>query len=181
MTPLRQTSPELDALVRLFYSHVDELGTFQEVTADNLDPVHRKLLDHEHHMTVTVEAHHGCPVELETLQVHNTATHYARKIRLLRRTDHQVVQFGIVRLSLDFLEADVRTQIESQQIPLGRILIEHNVLRDVRLLSHWRILPGKDLQSMFDIAGSQPCFGRTAFIYCNSVPAVELLEIVAPE
>ena len=85
-----------------------------------------------------------------------------------------------LRLNLTFLEEHVRQEIESETTPLGRILIEHDVLRDVRLLSLWRIEPGSDLVKMFGLDKPETCYGRTALIYCNGLPAVELLEIVTP-
>jgi hypothetical protein len=60
------------------------------------------------------------------------------------------------------------------------VLIEHNVLRNVRLLSLWEIQPGPELRNLFGLTGSETCYGRTALIYCDGVPAVELLEIVTP-
>ena len=72
--------------------------------------------------------------------------YYSRKILLLGEADHRVVQFGIVRLDFDFLDPVVRQEIESQRIPLGRVLIEHNVMREIELLSLWRIEPGSDLR-----------------------------------
>jgi chorismate-pyruvate lyase len=131
-------------------------------------------------MTVTVEAFHGCPVTVQVLQTLVTPTHYSRRILLRRESDDRVVQFGIVRLAIALLDEEVRREIESQSAPLGRILIEHNVLRDVRLLSLWRIAPGSELCGYFQIRGTDPCFGRTALIYCDGVPAVELLEILPP-
>ena len=85
-----------------------------------------------------------------------------------------------MRLNLSYLDPAVRREIESQQAPLGRVLIEHDVLRKVRLLSLWRLDPGPELCEWFQLTTPVTCFGRTALIYCNGVPAVELLEIVAP-
>ena len=180
MTPARHTTPELDALVKLFYADTGELGDFEEVSADQLPAVDRVLLDHDQHMTLTVEAQHGCPVDLRVLDTHITHTHYARKIVLTRQSDGATVQFGIARLNLDFLKPEVRAQIESQQAPLGRILIEHDVLRRVRLLSLWRIWPNAELIERLGLDSPTPCYGRTALIYCDTIPAVELLEIVRP-
>ena len=59
--------------------------------------------------------------------------------------------------------------------------IEHDILRHVRLLSLWQIQPAADLCNLLDLEIPTTCFGRTALIYCNGVPAVELLEIVTPE
>ena len=180
VTPTRRATPELRALANLFYLSLDELGEFSEVSAEELSEAPRQLLWHDQHMTVTVEAHHGCSIDVRVLNTHVTPTHYSRRILLTRHSDSKVVQFGIVRLSTGFLGAELREEIESQHTPLGRILIEHNVLRHVRPLSLWSIVPGPDLQDQFGLSNCETCHGRTALIYCNGLPAVELLEIVAP-
>jgi chorismate-pyruvate lyase len=179
MTPRRAT-PELDALLDLFYEKRNDLAEFQEVLESELPPEARRLLAHDQHMTVTVEAFHGCSVSVEVLQTHVTPTHYSRKIRLRRVSDQGIVLFGIVRLNLGVLSPDVRAEIESQRTPLGHILIQHNVLRTVRLLSLWRVTPLGELSQLMGLRNRQDCFGRTALIYCDGVPAVELLEIVTP-
>jgi hypothetical protein len=180
VTPTRQATPELKALANLFYLSLDELGSFQEVTETELPDAPRRLLWHDEHMTVTVEDFHNCSVDVRVLNTNATSSHYSRRILLTRQTDDRVVQFGIVRLSTAFLGEEVRQEIESQQTPLGRILIEHNVLRHVRPLSLWRIEPGQDLVDVFGLDQPETCYGRTALIYCNGLPAVELLEIVTP-
>ena len=180
VTPSRRATPELTALAELFYSSLDDLGDFSEVSEAELPDIPRKLLWHDAHMTVTVEAHHNSTVDVRVLDTHTTPTHYSRRISLTRQSDSRVVQFGIVRLNSTFLGEDVRAEIESEQTPLGRILIEHDVLRHVRPLSLWRIEPGTDLVATFGLDEARTCYGRTALIYCNGLPAVELLEIVTP-
>jgi len=180
MTPARRTTPELDALVGLFYPDVAMLGQFDEVPATELPPGARALLDHDQHMTLTVEAHYGSPVDVQVLASNVTATHYARKIVLNCHSDGKVVQFGIVRLHLDSLSVGVREEIDRTEAPLGRILIQHNILRTVRLLSLWQIVPAAELCGLFSLQQPDTCHGRTALIYCDAVPAVELLEIVRP-
>ncbi len=180
MSRSTRITPELDALVHLFYASLDELGQFEEVSSEGMEEPFQKLLDHDEHMTVTVEEHHQCAVDVVVLETRWTTSHYSRKILLTRQTDQSVVQFGIVRLNLDFLGPDVRAEIESQQTPLGRILIEHNVLRKVRLLSLWKVTPRQELAQLLGLNVGDTCYGRTALIYCNGVPAVELLEIVTP-
>jgi hypothetical protein len=61
------------------------------------------------------------------------------------------------------------------------VLIDHNVLREVQLASLYRVVPGPDLCQLFGLPASLATYGRTAFIYCDGFPAVELLEIVPPE
>jgi chorismate-pyruvate lyase len=176
----RRATPDLETLVDLFYERLEELGGFEEVDEAELPEPYRGLLAHDKHMTVTVEAFHGCPVDVRVLETHVTPTHYSRKILLARQRDGAVVQYGIVRLNLDYLGPDVRREIESRQTPLGRILIEHNVLRTVKLLTLWKVEPGAELRKLFGLRKADTCYGRTALIYCNGIPAVELLEIVTP-
>lgn len=173
-------SPDLRVLIDLFYTEPNQLGRFSEVASGDLPDNARRLLAHDEHMTVAMESFHNSRVDVEVLATHTTTSHYARKILLRRVTDRTVVQFGLVRLNVSFLGDAVRREIESESAPLGRILIEHNVLRKVRLLSLWRIEPGDELKQLLSLDPQATCYGRTALIYCNSVPAVELLEIVAP-
>jgi chorismate-pyruvate lyase len=173
--------PELETLVALFYDAPEELGYCRAVTPRQMPAVYRKLLVHEHHMTVTVEEHHGSLVDVEVLQTRLDADHYSRKILLRRQSDGKVVQFGIVRLNFAHVSDTVRREVESRSAPLGRILIRNNVLREIELFNLWEITPGPDLCRMFGVTSEQRTYGRTALIHCNDEPAVELLEIVVPE
>ena len=180
MKPAQPVTPELDALAQLFYANLAELGDFTAVEPAEMPDIYRELLAHEHHMTVTVERHHGGPVDVEVLQTLITDTHYARKIRLVLSESRRVVQFGIMRVNLDYLAPVVRRRIEAQDTPLGRILIDHNVLRRVELHTLWRLQPGRDLSEVLELSPAQETYGRTALIYCNKAPAVELLEVLSP-
>lgn len=181
MNPARRATPDLHVLVELFYDSIEQLGVFEEIAGSKMPQVFRQLLEHDKHMTVTVEQHHNSLVDVQVLETRVTRRHYARKILLRRQSDKRVVQFGLVRLNLDYLDPEVRREIESEEIPLGRVLINHGVLRIVKLLSLWRIEPGEDLCELFGLEKPEICYGRTALIYCDGIPGVELLEIVTPE
>jgi hypothetical protein len=172
--------PELDTLIGLFFGSREPLGQFDEVAAEALPPVYRRLLAHEHHMTVTVEDFHGSPVDVRVLEKRVTATHYARMILLVRHSDGGVVQFGIMRVNLGCLSAAVQREIESESAPLGRILIRHDVLRTIHVDKLWRVAPGPRLAGWFGLAEPRETYGRTALIRTDGEPGVELLEIVAP-
>ena len=79
---------------------------------------------------------------------------------------------------MSVLPDEVRLQIREKQIPLGRILISHDVMRAVKLNSLYRITTGSELAGHFGQPEKSICFGRTAWMYCNGKPAIELLEIV---
>ena len=178
MNVVERSTPELGALVRLFYGSVAELGDFQEVDHNELPNACRAMLANDRHMTINLEAHHGSPVEVVVMASGRSETHYWRKILLKRQKDGAVVLFGIVRITRVLLSEEIRDKIESEQIPLGRILIDENVLRNVRLLSLWRIAPCLELRQVFGLSSQRPCYGRTALIYCDNAPVIELLEVI---
>ncbi|HEY2838524.1 MAG TPA: hypothetical protein VGJ26_05220 [Pirellulales bacterium] len=180
-TPSRHPStPDLGTLVRLFYPVAEKLGNFERVAAAEMPADAATLLAHDAHMTVTVERFHGSPVDVQVLDRLVTGRHYARKILLSRQTDGRVVQYGIMRVCFDLLSPTVRGQIEAEDTPLGRVLIQNNVLRRVRLASLWRVTAGPELAELFDLQPGEIVYGRTALIECNGEPGIELLEIVTP-
>lgn len=172
--------PNLDEIIGLFFPAREALGQFEEVSARELPTEYQRLLYHQEHMTVAMEAFCESLVGVEVLEVKQTATHYARK-SLLRREDNQsIIQFNIMRISFDCMSDDVRSEIVAQQRPLGRILVRHNVLRMVRLDRLWKVAAGDELCGLFGRTPPLETFGRTAGIDLDGVPAVEVLEIVAP-
>lgn len=169
---------DLAELVDLFYDQVSSVGEFTEVAAEEIPSATRELLDHEQHMTVTVEKFHCCPVEVNVLRSEAEGDWYAREIILRRSSDQEIVQYGIVRLNLTLLAESVRQEILAAKKPLGRVLIEHDVLRSVRLLSLQKIAAGPVLRRLFGLSPGDICYGRTAIIYCDQQPAIQLLEVV---
>lgn len=181
MTEATPPATELDELIALFFADRSRLGSFAEKSAEQCPSEYQRMLAHENHMTVTVEERHCCEVNVEVLASQLTESHYLRKIVLRRSSDQRVVQFGIVRLALHALQPVVRDEIMAQQTPLGRVLIQHNVLRQVQLNALWQVACGPELAELFQVPVGHATYGRTALIYCDGEPAVELLEIVAPE
>src|SRR5512138_2942355 len=143
--------PALDHLVGLFYSDMAELGTFEEVLAEQVPQPYRQLLAHHEHMTVAVERHHGSPVDVEVIAAKRTGDYYARKIVLHLQSTKKTVLFGIPRLNLRLVDDQVRREILAENKPLGRVLIDHNVLREVQLASLYRVTPGPDFCKLFDL------------------------------
>ncbi len=181
MTEATPPAVELDELIALFYADANELGQFTHCLSADCPAEYRAMLDHEEHMTVTVERRHASSVDVQVLDSRLTNSHYMRKIILRRQSDQRVVQYGIVRLALSALQPVVRDEIMAQKIPLGRVLINHDVLRQVQLNALWRVVCAHELAELFETQPGKITFGRTALIYCDGEPAVELLEIVAPE
>ncbi|NOY40330.1 MAG: hypothetical protein GXP26_00650 [Planctomycetes bacterium] len=176
---MAQVSDLISSLTDLFFASRDELGEFSLIEASDLPTEYQSLLAHDDHMTVTVEAWHNSMVDVRVLEEHRDGDFYARKILLTLQRDGAPVQYGIMRINLANLPEIVRMEIESQALPLGRIMIRHHLLREVELCQLWRITPGDELRTKLQL-GEEPCvYGRTARILVNGHPVVELLEIVA--
>ena len=60
------------------------------------------------------------------------------------------------------------------------MLIDHNMLREVELISLWRIVPGPALRQHLSLAVGEVIYGRSAQILVDERPTVQMLEIVAP-
>lgn len=170
----------LTALLSLFYQDTSQLGTFRRVASELMPEIHRGLLAHNEHMTVTVEAYHKDSVEVVVLQSTTTPEVYSREILLKTHAAHKVVQYGIVRLHLRYLADRPKFEILQEHKPLGRVLIEHQVLREVELFDLWEVSCGPSLAEFFGVPVGTKTFGRTAMIHCDNEPAIELLEIVSP-
>jgi len=179
-TTTNSTGPTLETLFSLF-PQTGEVPEYELVPSDEVPPPYQGLLVHDHHMTVTVEAHHGDLVNVRILARNQNKDYYARKILLTLQKTGRVVQFGIVRVHLAQCSEPVRAAIVAGQTPLGRILIQHDVLRRIEPTAYLRVIPGPAMMRWFDLQTPEKTYGRLAYIHCDGQPAVELLEIVAPE
>jgi hypothetical protein len=174
--------PNLQSLFALFPTPaVEEMPEYEYVPGDEVPPPYHGLLVHEHHMTVTVEEYHGDLVDVRILDRRQTDEWYARKILLALQKTGKVVQFGIMRIYLRLCSPEVRAEIVAGRTPLGRILIRHDVLRRIEPKAYLQVIPGAAMMNWFGLDLPHPTYGRLALIHCNGQPAVELLEIVAPE
>jgi chorismate-pyruvate lyase len=178
--PTPAAGPDLKSLFALF-PPADDLPDCQLVPAAAVPPPYRDLLVHEHHMTVTVEAHHRDLVDVRILARADDGDSYARKILLTLQGNGKVVQFGIMRVHLRYCSPEVAAEIRAGQTPLGRILIQHDVLRQIEPTAFLRVSPGPAVKSWFGPDEDRPAYGRLAYIHCDGKPAIELLEVVAPE
>ncbi|MCS7047070.1 MAG: hypothetical protein NZO58_12000 [Gemmataceae bacterium] len=158
----------------------DWMRRHEVIAADEVPQPYHKLLVHDQHMTVTIEDHYGDLVDVRVLQVVQRGGEYARKILLALQSTGRIVQFGLVRIRFQYCSPEVQREIAAGRTPLGRILIQHNVLRRIEPIAFLRIEPGPDLRQWFAMRPGPMVYGRLALIHCDAQPAVELLEVVAP-
>ena len=192
------------ALIENFHP-VETFGTILAIDSKDIPAPFYSLLAHHSHMTVAMEAFHGHSVALEVVNVApnetDGQTSYTREI-LLRssvfndkafgltsRSDknqkktNRVVQYGIVRINTNRLPQEVVGRIEDGGIPLGRILIEADLHREVRCVCLFEVMPGPYFDKLCLGSGKQSVprtFGRFATISISEQPVIELFEVVVP-
>ncbi len=171
---------ELQRLTSLIPGNEDLIRKVEHVPASLTPEPYKQMLAHDQHMTVTMEKYHGCSVNVGVLQEASEGDIYARQIILTRSDDGTPVQFGIVRFDFQYVTKQVRDEIQSGQIPLGRVLITHNVLRHIDLGAILKVTAGSKLAEALQMEEGATTYGRLATIFCNRHPAVDLLEISAP-
>jgi hypothetical protein len=140
-----------------------------------------QLLVHHEHMTVALQKFHGSPVEVNVLgeQLSEDGGFYTRMISLTPKGHPgRVVEWGMVQLDFRYMDKAVRDEILRKQMPLGAILIKHNVHRRIKPRFFLRFPAGGPVLRLFGAAERDAVYGRLGTIYCNGEPAIELLEIV---
>ena len=170
---------ELKALIGLFPSEEPLVQTADHIPRDLTPEPYKTLLVHGHHMTVTMEKFHNSPVEVRVLEQRQEGNLYLRKITLVKSGTDEVVQFGIVRFNFDFVTGEIRDEILRGEVPLGRILIQYNVLRHIDLGAIVKLTAGPGLAKYLQMKEGQTTYGRMATIFCNHRPALDLLEVSA--
>lgn len=172
---------DLNELLNEFYGDPvghSQLGEFRR--ASDIPEPYNRLLNHHAHMTVTVESFCGQPVNVHVHRHHRSDKWYAREITLVTSQSRRIVQYGIVRLQPEILAPEVWQRIEDRKTPLGRVLIDHHVMREVELSELWRVKAGPSLAGLMHLRVGDQLYGRTALIHCDGAPTIELLEIISP-
>ena len=173
------THPTFDLLYALFPDAWDR-PVADIVAAEDVPEPYRRLLVHNEHMTVTVEDYFGGTVDVKVLACRRTGDEYARKILLGLHESGRIVQFGLVRIDLSVCPEPVRNAIVEGKTPLGRVLIQHDMLRRIEPTTFLKVKLNAKLAEWFASTVGTETFGRIGVIYTGDRPAVEVLEILAP-
>jgi len=171
---------ELRSLTGLFPSEEQLFLKAEHIPSALTPEPYKSLLVHDHHMTVAMESYHHSTVDVRVISQKLEGLIYTREILLVAQRTNRVVQYGLVRFDLNYVTEAVRQEIVAGQIPLGRILINHNVLRHIDLGAILQIEAGSRLANHFQMPVGGVTYGRLATIFCNRQPAVDLLEISTP-
>ncbi len=178
---VNKLDPSKELRLMLAFFGESELPLCEEIPPEEVPEPYHRLLVHENHMTVTIEAHHADRVVVRPYSVHRQGDLYGRKLDLTLGSTGEIIMTGIMLINFSFCSNEVRDLIVEQKTPLGRILIENNILRSITAETFLRINAKDPLVARFQLAEPCTAYGRLATIFCDEKPAVDLLEIVRPE
>ena len=150
------------------------------INSSDVPDAYRFLLDHEHHMTVTMESHYAEPVRVRVLSEISQNGCYSRILNLIGEKTGKIVLFGLMRVRMDFLPTQVQGEILARKEPLGRILIRNEIMRKIELIKLLKIDAFPAREHWFHSNDQKPYYGRAALIHCQGMPAIELFEVVSP-
>jgi chorismate-pyruvate lyase len=178
MSPVADPTKELRLLFAFFGDAELPLATI--IPADDVPPPYHDLLVHHGHMTEALERYYASPVAVHPYRVHQHGEMYGRKLDLSLFSSGKIVMTGLMIINLTFVREEIARQIVAGTTPLGRILVDNNVLREVSSGAYLRLDPADPIVARFRQEKARPAYGRLATIFFDGKPAVDLLEIVAP-
>ena len=108
---------ELQSLLDVFPQPEPMLTDAEHVASETRPEPYRRMLAHNHHMTVTMESYHNCRVDVRILDRKLDGDFYSRKIVLLKSGTDRVVQFGIGAVDLSYVTPVVRRRFSRGKSP----------------------------------------------------------------
>jgi len=95
----RLPDDSLAVLAGLFKEFPSEpFPIFHLINSSDVPDTYRSLLDHEHHMTVTMESHYAEPVRVRVLSEISQNGCYSRILNLIGEKTGKIVLFGLMRV-----------------------------------------------------------------------------------
>ena len=139
------------------------LGKLSGVVLERVEPAEvgqpcRSLLCHEHDMTSTLAAFHGGEVTLEILNEEREGKSYLREVLL--KVKNRPVEYGVIRIFLEFFPEDLGAAIRAGGRPLGALLNESGLRYDSRPRGFLRIKRADFHADFFPPGDSKFLFGR---------------------
>jgi len=131
----------------------------ERITAADLPPSARLLLNHQNSMTATLSGYSGGDVSLSVLAQRQAGRYFMRKIELMDAQGRTLAVAGI-RIDLSPFRPAVRLEIVAGDMPFGRILAAHDIavthsLQDVFKTRHVDPVSYGRINRIEDITGKR--------------------------
>jgi chorismate-pyruvate lyase len=148
------------------------------VVPDDIPQPYRSLLVHESDMTVTLERHFGGRVVLRPLSTLVVGPSYFRRVLLAQEYSGRPVEMGAIRIRLDAFSARIRTLIQRNEIPLGRILRDGDVdFKSVAKL-FLAVTPNPEMMGIFWMREARTLYGRRTEVISRGAKVGDIVEVL---
>ena len=127
--------------------------------AEELDEPYRTLLAHDRDMTGTLETYFK---QTMTLRVHIKKIEgdsLYRQVSLICANDGRPAEFGAIRIDLSCFDEETRGLVAACEIPLGRVLREHDVAYVSNPSAYLEVSPDELLGEALGVTHG-PLYGR---------------------
>ncbi len=141
----------------------------------------RDLLVHQRDMTPTLEAHYRQDMRLRLLARQLLGDVLVREVVLVGRETGAPAEFGAIRIHLRHLAGEARELVLACEVPLGRILQDHDVPHSSRPKLYFAIRSDETICQAFGIDGPHTLYGRQNVLLTPEEQVLaEVLEILPP-
>ena len=150
----------------------------KEVSPREIPFPYRSLLVHENDMTLTLERHFGGRVVLRTLSTVLNKNWYMRRVLLVQDYTGRPVEMGAIRLRLEAFTTRVRTQIERNEVPPGRLLRDSDVAFKSQPRAFLSLEPNSEMMGVFWMREARTLYGRQTELYKSGNKIGDIVEIL---
>ena len=141
---------------------------------------YRRLLVHSQDMTPTLEEFYNCRLGLKVLNRFHQENHYYREV-LLVYPGGKPVEYGAIRIHLEWFSASLQTLILSESLPLGRILQDSALPHLSWPQGFFSITSTEYLRTHLNTDNAGKFYGRrNVLLNMNKRLLAEVVEILSP-
>lgn len=148
--------------------------------AQELAEPYRTLLAHDRDMTGTLETYFKQPMTLRVHVKRVEGDSLYRQVSLLCADDDRPAEFGAIRIDLSCFDDETRELVAACEIPLGRVLREHDVAYVSNPSAYLEVDPDKLLCEALAVTHG-PLYGRKNELTMPDGRAIaQIIEILPP-
>ncbi len=154
----------------------------EPIEVDKIPQPDKDLLVHKSDMTRKLEAFHGRRIHLWVIESRETKGELSRQVVLRLDGDEKPVEFGAIRINLDFFAPQAQQLIRDGQWPLGTILKEQDIEHSSDPKTFLRVTSDPVINSALRLTGAHLLYGRRNRIRDSSGRTLaEMIEILPPQ
>ncbi len=130
------------------------------VDGQDVPEPYRRLLVHNSDMTPTLEAAYGQTVHLRVLKHTQRGEVFSRQVLLVLPNGSTAVEFGGIKIYLDYLPEEARRLVLEEKQPLGTILRTQCVAHESHPAAYLRVTADALMCEALDLAEPRVLYGR---------------------